>query len=94
MAHPARQLPSKIYRGTVEDVFSHRSEIPPGAIIELKVFEVLPQFEPGRKDEGPASVNEFSKQLKGLGMLEGVLSTEEFLRSKHEDLETEDLPTG
>jgi len=31
--------PSRIFRGTAEEVFSHRDEIPSGAILELRVFE-------------------------------------------------------
>lgn len=30
---------SKIYRGTVDEVFRHRAEIPIGATVELKVIE-------------------------------------------------------
>ena len=29
----------QVYRGTVDEVFSHRSEIPSGALVELKVVE-------------------------------------------------------
>lgn len=39
------QQPSKIYRGTVDEVFSRRSEIPSGATVELKVFEEKPREE-------------------------------------------------
>ena len=39
MAQLQTELPSKIYRGTVDEVFSHRSEIPTGATVELKIFE-------------------------------------------------------
>ncbi len=31
--------PSKIYRGTIDEVFSHRDEIPSGATVELKANE-------------------------------------------------------
>ena len=31
--------PSKTFRGTIDEVLSHRSEIPAGATVELKVFE-------------------------------------------------------
>jgi hypothetical protein len=34
--------PTRIFRGTVEEVFSHRDEIPSGAMLELKVFEEAP----------------------------------------------------
>ena len=39
--------PYKIYRGTVDEVFSHRGDIPTGSTLELKVFEPEPQ----RNDE-------------------------------------------
>jgi hypothetical protein len=35
--------PSRIYRGTVEEVFSHRYEIPDGATVELQVFDTGPK---------------------------------------------------
>lgn len=34
--------PSRTYLGTVEEVFSHRGEIPEGAVVELRVFDVPP----------------------------------------------------
>ena len=34
---------SKIYRGTIDEVFSHRNEIPTGATVELKVLEEKPE---------------------------------------------------
>jgi hypothetical protein len=34
--------PNKTYRGTVDEVFSHRNEIPSGATVELKVVEETP----------------------------------------------------
>src|SRR5689334_1778802 len=42
MAQLDTKQPSKIYRGTVEEVFSHWSEIPAGATVELKVFVETP----------------------------------------------------
>jgi hypothetical protein len=39
MAQRQTLQPSKIYRGTVEEVFSHRNEIPTGATVELQIFE-------------------------------------------------------
>ena len=38
MAVPNTERPNRIYRGTVDEVFSHRGEIPDGATVELKVF--------------------------------------------------------
>ena len=34
--------PMKIFRGTIEEVFSHRNEIPDGATVELKVLDETP----------------------------------------------------
>ena len=42
MAQVDAHRPSKIYRGTVDEVFSHRNEIPPGATVELKVVDDKP----------------------------------------------------
>ena len=42
MAQQHTQQPSKIYRGTVEEVFSHRNEIPEGATVELQIFAEMP----------------------------------------------------
>lgn len=39
MAQPNAHQPGKVYRGMVEEVFSHRNEIPSDATVELKVFE-------------------------------------------------------
>ena len=35
--------PSIIWRGTVDEVFSHRDETPVGATVELKIFDPQPQ---------------------------------------------------
>ena len=35
--------PSRIFRGTAEEVFSHQDEIPVGAILELRVLEEEPE---------------------------------------------------
>jgi hypothetical protein len=40
MGQVQTELPIKIYRGTVDEVFSHRDEIPYGATVELKIFEL------------------------------------------------------
>ncbi len=37
--------PIRIFRGTTEEVFSHRDEIPSGAILELRVCEEEPEQE-------------------------------------------------
>ena len=80
-------------RGTVDEVFSHLNEIPPGATLELKVFEETRQF--GANENACASAPEAAdkpKQLRGRGMLAGILSSEEFLRRKHEETILEDRP--
>ncbi|MCW3097980.1 MAG: hypothetical protein JWL77_3598 [Chthonomonadaceae bacterium] len=45
MAQQNIHQPSKIYRGTVDEVFSHRNEIAAGAFLELRVFEGRPNSE-------------------------------------------------
>ncbi len=39
MAQRQTSQPSRVYRGTVDEVFSHRGEIPAGALVELNIFE-------------------------------------------------------
>ncbi len=39
MAHLDAQQTPKIFRGTWDEIASHRDEIPPGTIVELKVIE-------------------------------------------------------
>ena len=84
MAQMKKHRASKIYRGTVEEVFSHRNEIPHGAMIELKVFDATPA-----PSHGKSSVTE-PKELRGYGMLADVSSVDEFMRRKREDVELED----
>lgn len=43
MAQLETHQPSKIYRGTIDEVLSHRNEIPTGATVELKVFAEKPE---------------------------------------------------
>ena len=50
MAQLDTQHPSKVFRGTVDEVFSHRNEIPTGATVELKVLDEGP---PTRLNETP-----------------------------------------
>ena len=64
MAQLDAHQPSKIYRGTVEEVFSHRNEIPPGATLELKVFE--PETEDDFKGKSLADVLQDIGTVKGL----------------------------
>ena len=37
--------PSRVFRGTADEVFSHKDEIPHGAILELRVFKEEPEQE-------------------------------------------------
>ena len=70
MAQLDTRRPSKIFRGTVDEVFSHRSEIPPGATVELKVFEETPEVV--GNENGQTTRTEpvdKPKQLRGRGML-------------------------
>lgn len=71
--------PSKIFRGTVDEVFSHRHEIPPTAILELKVFEAAP---PTAKQTPRASA--FGKYSSVGG------GSEAFAREKQQEIERED----
>ena len=87
MAQVEIHQPSKIYRGTVEEVFSHRHEIPPGAMIELKVFDETPAPRPGKSS---VTAPQKPKELRGYGMLANVSSVDEFMRRKQEDLELEE----
>ncbi|MCW3094550.1 MAG: hypothetical protein JWL77_168 [Chthonomonadaceae bacterium] len=42
MTQTNTNLTSKTYRGTIDEVLSHRNEIPSGATVELKVVEETP----------------------------------------------------
>lgn len=44
---------NKIYRGTIDEVFSHRNEIPSGATVELKVIEEKPKVHEEAQAETP-----------------------------------------
>ncbi len=91
MAQLDSHQPSKIYRGTVDEVFSHRNEIPPGATLELKVFEEAPQAKDSEQNQtSGADAPSEPKLLRGRGMLAGVLSSEKFMRRKHEETLVED----
>jgi hypothetical protein len=39
MGQPQTEHQIKIFRGTIDEVLSHRDEIPNGATVELKVFD-------------------------------------------------------
>ena len=90
MAHIARHKPSKIFRGTVDEVFSHRSEIPAGARVELKIFEPDPQLGDSGEAQTARESDANTKKLRGYGMLAGLTSVDDFLRRKHEETLRED----
>lgn len=90
MAHPAKHQLSKTYRGTAEDVFSHLGEIPPDATVELKVFEKAKRSALGGTSPNSEPSTIPKKQLRGRGTLAGVISSEDFMRRKREELDLED----
>jgi len=57
--------PSKTFRGTADEVFSHRNEIPAGAILELNVFEPAPESDEAVGDFGGKSVYEAFEHVIG-----------------------------
>jgi hypothetical protein len=48
--------PIKLYKGSVDEVFSHRDDIPPGAILELRVYP--PADELSEDQEAPVAESE------------------------------------
>ena len=90
MAHAAHHKPSKVFRGTVEEVFSRRDEIPSNAMLELKIFESDPSTSASERDQSSTSSTPKAKKLRGYGMLAGVLSVDDYLKRKHEDTLIED----
>ena len=62
-------LPSKTFRGSVEEVFSHRDEIPAGAILELRVFDPQTEAEDEIGDFGGKSVADLIREI---GFVEGL----------------------
>lgn len=57
--------PVKIYQGTIEEVLSHREEIPAGTIVELKVFDQQSQQVEEVGDFGGKSLYEVYGHLFG-----------------------------
>jgi len=92
MAQLDAHQPSKIYRGTVDEVFSHRNEIPPGATLELKVFEETRQDE--ATENGQATRSEAAsqpRQLHGMGAFKGKLGgTESLFQEKQAEIKREE----
>lgn len=65
MAQSGARRPNKVYRGTVDEVLSHRSEIPLNAILELRVFDNIPENDYEVGDFGGRSVLEAFPHLFG-----------------------------
>jgi hypothetical protein len=63
--------PSKIFRGNADEVFSHRDEIPPGAFLELNIFERQPETEEKIGDFGGKSAADLIREI---GFVEGLPS--------------------
>jgi hypothetical protein len=53
----------KIIRGTVEEVFSHRDEIPPDAFLELNVYEPMLETEEEIGDFGGKSAADLVREI-------------------------------
>ncbi|MCW3100039.1 MAG: hypothetical protein JWL77_5657 [Chthonomonadaceae bacterium] len=62
---------SKIFRGNVDEVFSHRDEIPPGAFLELRFFEPAPEEDEEQGDLGGKSAADLIREI---GFVEGLPS--------------------
>ena len=76
--------PSKVFRGSVDEVFSLRNEIPPGAILELKVYEKLDIISSASEAENETRTSAFGKYaFVGSG-------SEEFSREKQAEKARED----
>jgi|HubBroStandDraft_4_1064222.scaffolds.fasta_scaffold283677_2 hypothetical protein len=65
-----RAQPTKMYNGTVEEVFSHRDEIPPGSLLELRVFA------PRQDDDevGDFGGRSIADLIREIGFVEGLPS--------------------
>ncbi len=92
MAHSDAHQPDRIYRGTVDEVFSHRHDIPPGAMLELKVFEPEQQGEEDTRGQtGGSKAARQPKQLNGMGAFRGKLGgTIALLQEKQSEIEREE----
>jgi hypothetical protein len=63
MAQLDAHQPSKTFRGTIDEVFSHRSEIPAGATVELKVLD---------EDSSNADTKSLADVLQEIGTVAGL----------------------
>jgi len=55
--------PSKTFRGNFDEVFSHRDEIPPGAILELRVYEAQAEVDTELGDYGGKTAAEIVQEI-------------------------------
>ena len=55
--------PSKTFRGNVEEVFSHKDEIPAGAFLELRVYEPKPETEDEPGDFGGKTAADMIEEI-------------------------------
>ena len=85
MPHTQPQQPSKVFTGTVDEVFSHRHEIPPDARLELKVFEAATSH---ADPSAPAATRTRPSALGKYAFVGG--GSEQFAREKQADIERED----
>jgi len=60
---------SKTYRGTVDEVFSHRNEIPAGSTVELRVLPDTPKSD---EDPNPFGDKSLAELFEEIGAVEGL----------------------
>ena len=90
MAHLGMDQPSKTFRGTWEEVLAHSDEIPKTSEVEVRVFDSGRNSENSAR-KGTASL-ESRPRVSAMGKYAGVLSSEEFMRRKQEEIALEDRP--
>lgn len=79
--------PTSVYRGTWDEVLSHRHEISPDALLELRVFEQPVEVEqklPAKRRQ-PSAGGKYAFVPGG---------SEEFAREKQREIDMEDRPRG
>jgi hypothetical protein len=60
-----------MYRGTVDEVFSHRNEIPPGSTLELRIFAPEQDSKGQIGDFGGKSIGDL---IRYIGFVDGLPS--------------------
>src|SRR5271168_2393391 len=90
MAQLGTLQPSKTFRGTWDEILAHSDEIPKTSEVEVRVFEA------GQKPQKTARKGKVSSEstprVSAMGKYAGVLSSEEFMRRKQEEIALEDRP--